>query len=66
MSEYSPAYMRKGGIDPEKYLDLFFSNNYTPYNIKNNKLEKLSKEFLLEQNENLNIIWKDEKNEIVE
>ncbi|MDR6240320.1 FkbM family methyltransferase [Aureibacter tunicatorum] len=57
--EYSPGYMRKGGIDPALCLELLESYNFEPYDIGKigEQPQKLDRNFLLERNNNMDILW---------
>lgn len=57
MAEFSPGYMRKGGLEPAELLELLYSYDYTPHNITASGLEKLEEEALLKTNSNINIFW---------
>ena len=58
LAEYSPGYMRKGGLDPAKLIDLLRSYNFSPFRINGMNLEPVDDEQLLKAELNLDLIWK--------
>lgn len=58
MAEFSPDYMRKAGLDPEKLLDFLRSYNYIPYIVNEMNLEPADNQSLLSIESNINLIWK--------
>jgi FkbM family methyltransferase len=57
LSEYSPEYMKKGGIEPKSYIDLLYLNFYSPFLIENGKLKEIKTIELLATEKNLDILW---------
>lgn len=57
MAEYSPGYMRNGGLEPAELLRLLYGFDYVPYGITEAGLEKLEKTALLQAERNINIFW---------
>lgn len=57
LSEYSPNYMKKGAISPERLLDLLYSYSFTPHLIENGKTTPVSREDILSEERNINLFW---------
>lgn len=57
MAEFSPGYMRKGGLEPAELLELLYRFDYVPYQIQHEELNKVASEALLNINHNLNLLW---------
>lgn len=60
LAEFSPGYMRKGGLDPAELIHLLSDYGYTPYVPGYEEKKKISTSELLERNNNINLLW--EKN----
>ena len=61
-TEYSPGYMRKGGIDPKEFIDLVLGYEFTPYIINAPAgLYQLPYEELIALPKSVNILWTKEK-----
>jgi FkbM family methyltransferase len=58
MAEFSPSYMRKVGLEPEKLISLLRSYNYRPFIIEGMDLAPIDDEFLLSVELNIDLIWK--------
>lgn len=58
MAEFSPGYMRQGGIEPADLLSLLRSNNYDPFRIEGLDLIPMQDDELLGRDHNINLIWK--------
>jgi FkbM family methyltransferase len=60
LAEFSPGYMRKGGVDPAGLIHLLSSYGYTPFVPGYHEKKKITVEELLKREKNINLIW--EKN----
>lgn len=58
LAEFSPGYMRKAGLEPEKLLKLLRSFNYIPFVVKETSLQTVEDHELLSEDFNVNLIWK--------
>jgi len=58
LCEFSPAYMKRGGIESLDLLNLMSQFDYRPFRISNHKLVELSEEEIVGFTSNVNIIWK--------
>lgn len=58
LAEFSPGYMRKGGVEPEDLLDLMQSHGYKPYVVNGLDLVPIDRDELLGRDSNINLIWK--------
>ncbi|MGM0531524.1 MAG: FkbM family methyltransferase [Bacteroidota bacterium] len=56
LTEFSPEYMRKGGLEPAKMLDLLKEYQFVPYIIENQKKVAIDDNTILNSNSNLNLI----------
>lgn len=56
IAEFSPGYMRKGGVEPADLLELLKSNDYSPYSIEGGILP-IDHKTLLERSNNINLLW---------
>lgn len=60
LSEFSPRYMRRGGLDPAELLDLFRQAGFRPWLFAGEGLAATSYEALGDQTANTNILWLNE------
>jgi FkbM family methyltransferase len=60
LSEYSPRYMRRGGLEPQEFLDLFRGAGFQPWLFEGAGLRAATWEELEEQSSNTNILWLNE------
>ncbi len=58
LAEFSPGYMRKAGLEPDKLLKLLRSYNYSPFVVKETGLQPIEDNELLSGDFNVNLIWK--------
>lgn len=58
MAEFSPGYMRKGGISPDKLIELLKSFHFKPFVINGLSLMPISDQDLLSRDKNINLLWK--------
>ncbi len=58
MAEFSPGYMRKGGLEPEELLDFLADFGFTPFELIDGQLQPADKSALLARDKNVNLIWK--------
>lgn len=58
LCEFSPAYMKRGGIRSQDLLDLMNQYNYQPFKITDHQLHLLSQQEILSFTSNVNIFWK--------
>ena len=58
MAEFSPGYMRKGGLDPKRLLSLLTDYNFKPFVISGLDLKPIKESELLKRNRNINLLWK--------
>ena len=56
VAEYSPGYMRKGGVDPADLIQLMKGYSYAPYKIDQG-INPVTEEELLAREHNINILW---------
>ena len=56
IAEFSPGYMRKGGVDPADLIQLMKGHAYTPYMIDQG-INEVTAEVLLRREHNINIFW---------
>ena len=56
IAEFSPGYMRKGGVEPSKLLELLRSFDYQPYNITGG-VSSIDNETLLRREHNIDLLW---------
>ncbi len=56
IAEFSPGYMRKGGVEPAKLLNLLRSHDYRPYSIDID-VTPIADETLLDRENNINLLW---------
>jgi len=61
LAEYSPGYMRKGGLSPESLLDLLLAYDYFPHYLIEGALVRADKKELLALNTNVNLFWVKQK-----
>ncbi|MFP4621388.1 MAG: FkbM family methyltransferase, partial [Bacteroidales bacterium] len=57
LAEFSPGYMRKGGLDPAEVLRLLRAHQFVPHIIKNQTKVPVEETTLLNSNANANILW---------
>ena len=57
LAEFSPGYMRQGGIEPSELLELLRSHGYSPNVVKDGELQPIDDEQLLTRNNNINLFW---------
>ncbi|MEQ8549769.1 MAG: FkbM family methyltransferase [Cyclobacteriaceae bacterium] len=57
LAEYSPGYMRKGGLNPEDLLTFMMTENYHANKLVAGSLVPLTEEELLKMNKNINLFW---------
>jgi FkbM family methyltransferase len=57
LAEFSPEYMRKGGMEPARLLQLLRSHRYVPHLIKNNRKVEVDDTTLLRRDSNVNLFW---------
>ncbi len=58
MAEFSPGYMREGGVEPAGLLDLLRSYDFRPYVINGLDLDPIEDSILLKRDKNINLLWK--------
>lgn len=58
MAEFSPGYMRKGGVEPADLLHLLRTKGLKPFVINGLDLESIDDETLLKRDTNINLLWK--------
>lgn len=58
MAEFSPGYMRKGGVEPADLLKLLRSYGFVPHVIRDLELDSIDDESLLSRDTNINLLWK--------
>ncbi|MEM8894112.1 MAG: FkbM family methyltransferase [Bacteroidota bacterium] len=56
IAEYSPGYMRKGGVDPADLIQLMKAHNYSPHKIDQG-IQEVGEAELLAREHNINILW---------
>lgn len=56
IAEFSPGYMRKGGVEPASLLALLRSHEYTPYSIDGD-VTPVEDQTLLDRDNNINLLW---------
>ena len=57
LAEYSPGFMRRGGIQPAELVSLLEGHGLLPHRIGSNGLEYLSRETLLSLERQTNLFW---------
>lgn len=57
LCEYSPDYMRRGGLDPSDLLDLLASHGFEPYTIDETGLTAVAIESLREMTQVTDLFW---------
>jgi FkbM family methyltransferase len=58
LSEFSPEYMRRGGIEPRLYVDLLVQTGFVPHRWSEGRLEPVSPADLLARDVQTDVIWK--------
>lgn len=58
LAEYSPGYMRRGGLEPADLVNLLMAADFVPHRINGDKLEPLSAWRLLAIDNHTNILWR--------
>ncbi len=58
LAEYSPHYMKKGGVAHEDLLNLLYGFAFIPHLITEGRLVEISREDILAQDHNVNLFWK--------
>ena len=57
-TEYSPGYMKKGGVDAHAFVDLLYSYQLSPHRIDTQgNLHPLTKEQITALQKGINILW---------
>jgi FkbM family methyltransferase len=58
LCEYSPGYMRQGGIDPQALISLFREKNYLPHSLQNGELHPMAfAELAASETNDINVFW---------
>jgi len=57
IAEYSPGYMKKGGVATKDLLEIMFKHNFTPFLIFHNTVRKVDLQYLLTIENNINLLW---------
>lgn len=57
LAEFSPGYMRAGGVEPADLLRLLHGHGFDPYSIDGLKLVPRADEELLDRDTNINLVW---------
>ncbi|MDP2361291.1 MAG: FkbM family methyltransferase [bacterium] len=57
LSEYSPRYMRRGGLDPALYLDLLYGAGYEAWTFAEEGLRPVARAALERCTANTNLLW---------
>jgi FkbM family methyltransferase len=57
LAEYSPRYMRRGGIEPAEYLDPLFQAGFVPYRVGEERLTPLDRSAIEQVQGNANFFW---------
>ena len=57
LAEFSPGYMRKGGVEPEDLLELLHGHGFDPFSIDGLELTPRTDEELLDRDANINLLW---------
>ena len=57
LAEFSPGYMRNGGVEPAELLSLLHGFGFDPFFIEGLELIPKTDEELLERDKNINLIW---------
>lgn len=57
LAEFSPGYMRDGGVEPANLLDLLRSYDLDPFVIEGLELSPIDDATLLGRNTNINLLW---------
>lgn len=58
LAEYSPRYMRRGGVEPAEYLDLMFSAGFVPHRVEADALLRLDRSALDTSESNDTFLWR--------
>jgi FkbM family methyltransferase len=58
LSEYSPNYMRQGGLEPAEFIDLLTGFGFTPHFINDGKLQVADREMLIGLDEVTDLFWR--------
>ena len=59
VTEFSPVYMRRSGVDPAGFLWFFGSRGYRPYRIRHRALTRVEPRELEVSVTNENVFWKE-------
>jgi FkbM family methyltransferase len=57
LAEYSPRYMRRGGLDPADYLDPLFASGFVPCRLTAGRLAPVDRATLEARDTNANYFW---------
>ena len=57
LAEFSPGYMREGGVEPADLLELLHGHGFDPFSIEGLDLISRGDEELLDRNRNINLLW---------
>ena len=56
LSEFAPKYMRRGGLEPRDYLELFAGHGYAPFEFDGQQLQPCTEQ-RLQGEQRLDLIW---------
>lgn len=57
LAEFSPGYMREGGVEPADLLELLHDHGFDPFSIEGLDLVPKDDEELLDRDTNINLLW---------
>jgi FkbM family methyltransferase len=58
LCEYSPNFMRQGGLEPAELIDLLMGFGFTPYAIRDGKLEMADRDALIALDQVTDLFWR--------